>query len=84
VITNSPAFDWQMTNLHNYVNFSMTNVPPVKLGSVTLEPFGQGSGMLGIPGDFTPPSRFVRAVAFSHSVCRRRPGTTPCLRRSTS
>jgi choloylglycine hydrolase len=57
-----------MTNLRNYVNFSMTNVPPVKLGSVTLEPFGQGSGMLGIPGDFTPPSRFVRAVAFSHSV----------------
>jgi choloylglycine hydrolase len=68
VVTNSPAFDWQMTNLRNYVNFSMTNVPPVKLGSVTLEPFGQGSGMLGIPGDFTPPSRFVRAVAFSHSV----------------
>jgi choloylglycine hydrolase len=46
VITNSPAFDWQMTNLRNYVNFSMTNVPPVKLGSVTLEPFGQGLGML--------------------------------------
>ena len=40
VITNSPAFDWQMTNLRNYVNFSMTNVPAVKLGSVTLEPFG--------------------------------------------
>lgn len=68
VITNSPAFDWHMTNLRNYVNFSMTNVPPVKLGSVTLQPFGQGSGMLGIPGDFTPPSRFVRAVAFSQSV----------------
>jgi choloylglycine hydrolase len=68
VITNSPGFDWHMTNLRNYVNFSMTNVPPIKLGSVKLEPFGQGSGMLGMPGDFTPPSRFVRAVAFSHSV----------------
>ena len=33
VITNSPGFDWQMTNLRNYVNFSMTNVPPVKLGA---------------------------------------------------
>ena len=31
-------------------------------------PTGQGSGMLGLPGDFTPPSRFVRAVAFSQSV----------------
>ncbi|WP_036258332.1 linear amide C-N hydrolase [Methylocapsa aurea] len=68
VITNSPAFDWHMTNLRNYVNFSMTNVPPVKLGPITLEPFGQGSGMLGLPGDFTPPSRFVRAVAFSQSI----------------
>ena len=68
VLTNSPAFDWHMTNLRNYVNFSMTNVPPIKLGSVTLQPFGQGSGMLGLPGDFTPPSRFVRAVAFSQSV----------------
>ena len=68
VVTNSPSFDWHMANLRNYVNFSMTNVPPVKLGSVKLEPFGQGSGMLGLPGDFTPPSRFVRAVAFSQSV----------------
>jgi choloylglycine hydrolase len=67
-MANSPSFDWHMTNLRNYVNFSMTNVPPIKLGSVTLKPFGQGSGMLGMPGDFTPPSRFVRAVAFSQSV----------------
>ena len=46
----------------------MTNVRPIQLGSVTLAPFGQGSGMLGMPGDFTPPSRFVRAVAFTQSV----------------
>jgi choloylglycine hydrolase len=68
VMTNSPAFDWQMTNLRNYVNFSLTDLSPVKVGSVTLVPFGQGTGMLGLPGDFTPPSRFVRAVAFSQSV----------------
>ncbi len=48
VITNSPAFDWHMTNLRNYVNFSMTNVSPVTLGSVKLQPFGQGSGMLSV------------------------------------
>ncbi len=79
VLTNSPAFDWHMTNLRNYVNFSMTNVPPVKLGSVTLEPFGQGSGMLGLPGDFTPPSRFVRAVAFSQSVLPSKTGDDAVL-----
>ena len=79
VITNSPTFDWQMTNLRNYVNFSMSNVPPVKLGPVTLQPFGQGSGMLGIPGDFTPPSRFVRAVAFSQSVLPSKTGDDAVL-----
>jgi choloylglycine hydrolase len=52
----------------------MTNVPPVKLGPVTLQPTGQGSGMLGLPGDFTPPSRFVRAVAFSQSLLPSKTG----------
>jgi choloylglycine hydrolase len=79
VLTNSPAFDWHMTNLRNYVNFSLSNVPPVKLGPVTLQPFGQGSGMLGIPGDFTPPSRFVRAVAFSQSVLPSQTGDDAVL-----
>lgn len=65
VITNSPTFDWHMTNLRNYVNLSSSNAPPRQLGPVKLAPFGQGSGMLGLPGDFTPPSRFVRAAFFS-------------------
>lgn len=34
-----------------------------------LKPLGGGSGLLGLPGDFTPPSRFVRAAAFTAS-CR--------------
>jgi choloylglycine hydrolase len=79
VITNSPTFDWQMTNLRNYVNFSMTGGPPVKLGSITLKPTGMGTGMLGLPGDFTPPSRFVRAVAFSQSVFKPKTGNNAVL-----
>lgn len=79
VITNTPSFDWHMTNLRNYVNFSVNNVPPVKLGSVTLQPTGQGTGMLGLPGDFTPPSRFVRAVAFSQSVLPSKTGDEAVL-----
>ncbi len=79
VITNSPGFDWHMTNLRNYVNFSLDNHPPIELGSVKLEPFGQGSGMLGMPGDFTPPSRFVRAVAFSQSVLQPKTGDEAVL-----
>lgn len=63
--TNSPAFDWHMTNLRNYINLTPFNVKPVTIDGITLKPFGAGSGMVGMPGDFTPPSRFVRAAIFS-------------------
>jgi choloylglycine hydrolase len=65
VLTNSPTFDWHMTNLSNYVNLTVNNVPPVNIEGSELIGFGQGTGLLGLPGDFTPPSRFVRAAAFS-------------------
>lgn len=68
VLTNCPTFDWHMTNLRNYVKMSPRLAPPLVLDGVTFESFGQGSGMLGLPGDFTPPSRFVRAVAYSQSM----------------
>lgn len=64
VIINSPRFDWHITNLRNYISLRPLNVEPVKLDTLALQPLGQGSGMVGLPGDFTPPSRFVRA-AFS-------------------
>ena len=68
VMSNSPTFDWHMTNLSNYVNMTVSNVPKIDLGGKEIKGLGQGSGMLGLPGDFTPPSRFVRAVAFSKSA----------------
>ncbi len=68
VITNSPTFDWHLTNLRNYVNLSAVNVPPVDIGGKTFQSFGQGSGMLGLPGDFTPPSRFVRVLALQQTA----------------
>ena len=68
VITNSPNYDWHMTNLNNYVNLSAIGLPEVEASGVTFAPLGAGSGMVGLPGDFTPPSRFVRAVAFSQTA----------------
>ncbi len=62
VITNSPGFEWQMENLNNYVNLIPGTAGPTKMGDITLTAFGKGSGFLGLPGDFTPPSRFVRAA----------------------
>ena len=79
VMSNSPTFDWHMTNLRNYINILHTNLPPLQLGDVKLTPLGQGSGMLGLPGDFTPPSRFVRAVAFTQSLLPSKTGEDAVL-----
>ncbi len=66
VITNSPSFDWHMTNLKNYVHLSALNTEKIDLGQLEITQTGQGSGLLGLPGDFTPPARFVRAAFLSH------------------
>jgi len=65
VMTNSPPFDWMIIYLSNFVNLSATNVPQIDLGGVVIKQFGQGSGLVGLPGDFSPPSRLVRMVAFT-------------------
>ena len=68
VITNAPNYDWHMTNLRNYVNLSAVALPTKKIEDLNFAPLGGGSGMIGLPGDYTPPSRFVRAVAFSKTA----------------
>lgn len=78
VITNSPTFDWHMTNLKNYIKLCTLNAPPRTIDGITLSPLGQGSGTLGMPGDFTPPSRFVRAVFLSHTVKQLKDETQTC------
>ncbi len=65
VMTNSPTFDWHMTNLRNYISLDPRNVPAITVGAQSFKQLGQGNGMLGLPGDFSPPSRFVRAAVFS-------------------
>jgi choloylglycine hydrolase len=68
VITNAPTYDWHEINLRNYLNLSAVALPSRKIEEMNFAPLGGGSGMIGLPGDFTPPSRFVRAVAFSKSA----------------
>ena len=68
VMTNAPTFDWHLTNLKNYVKISPVNAEAITINGVTISSFGQGSGLLGIPGDPTPPSRFVRALGYAISA----------------
>ena len=68
VLTNSPGFEWQMTNLNNYVNIHPGTAGPIKLNGITFSAFGAGSGFFGIPGDVTPPARFVRAAFYQSTA----------------
>ena len=62
VMTNSPEFNWHLQNLRQYIGLKSRPFAPTEWGDVPLSAFGQGSGTMGLPGDFTPPSRFVQAT----------------------
>jgi choloylglycine hydrolase len=66
-VTNNPSYDWHLTNLRNYVGLQSENRGLMTVGSENIAPFGQGSGLLGLPGDHSSPARFVRAVAFANT-----------------
>ncbi len=57
VLTNSPAYPWQMKNAKRY-NYTFTGNTARKWDGLYMN----GSGFYGIPGDWTPPSRFARAA----------------------
>jgi choloylglycine hydrolase len=65
VFTNAPTFDWHMTNLNNYVGLDPSSAKQVTVDEITLNPVSTGANLVGLPGDFSSPSRFVRASLFS-------------------
>ncbi len=62
ILTNNPTFDMQMFNLNNYMSLSIE--PPVNNFSKKLEfdTYSRGMGALGLPGDLSSASRFVKAT----------------------
>lgn len=70
VLTNNPTFDYHMTNLVNYMGLSPKQ-PENSFGpGLELTPYSRGMGAMGLPGDLSSASRFVKA-AFTrlNSVC---------------
>ena len=61
VLTNNPPFDYHMTHLQEYLNVTAEE-PCNRFGSVELIPFSKGMGGIGLPGDLSSSSRFVRAA----------------------
>ncbi len=60
--TNAPYLDWHLTNLANYVGLSAEMPDPQQIGDLMVKSLGQGQGLMGLPGDYTPPARFIRAA----------------------
>lgn len=70
VLTNNPEFPFHQTNLSNYMN--LTCQPPQNRFSsrLALNAYGSGMGAIGLPGDSSPGSRFVRACFCKmNSIC---------------
>ena len=72
VLTNAPSFDWHTTNLRNYIHLIPFNVDLKTMRGVEVKKLGEGTGMLGIPEDFTPPPDLLEL----HILCQKLKITT--------
>lgn len=64
VLTNNPPFPMQMFQLNNYIQLSSRQPENLFSDQLSLETYSRGMGALGLPGDLSSASRFVR-VAFT-------------------
>lgn len=64
VLTNNPPFDMQMFNLNNYMSLSKETPTNNFSKDVDLNVYSRGMGAMGLPGDLSSASRFVK-VAFT-------------------
>lgn len=62
VLTNNPPFEYHLYNLRNYLNVSNIQAENRFSSKVALTPYSNGMGAMGIPGDWSSASRFVRAA----------------------
>ena len=69
-MTNNPPFDFHMLYLENFINLTRGPATNRFCASLTFQPYCNGMGAMGLPGDLSSPSRFVKA-AFTklNSVC---------------
>ena len=70
VLTNNPPFDYHINNLNNYLNLTREEPENRFATQLDLMPFSRGMGAIGLPGDLSSPSRFIRAAYTKfNSVC---------------
>ena len=70
VLTNNPPFDFHLHNLTSYLNLTREEPANRFAPGYPLTPYSRGMGAIGLPGDLSSPSRFVRAAFVKlNSVC---------------
>ncbi len=69
VLTNNPPFDYHMLHLAEYLQLTDVSPENVLYSKVPLQPYSRGMGAVGLPGDFSSASRFVRAVFAKGHMC---------------
>ena len=62
VLTNNPTFDKQLFALNNYINLSNKSPRNTFATDLKLQQYSRGMGAIGLPGDLSSQSRFVRAT----------------------
>lgn len=62
ILTNNPPFEMQMFQLNNYMKLSTKQPQNSFAPGLPLETYSRGMGALGLPGDLSSASRFVRAA----------------------
>ena len=67
-MTNSPTYKLHLLNLRNYTQLKPYADGPgdKEVGDVNFTPFGAGTGMIGLPGDYSA-SRFIRAFFYTQT-----------------
>lgn len=62
VLTNNPTFDFHMLNLANYMGLTREEPESRFAEGFELQPYSRGMGAMGLPGDLSSASRFVKAA----------------------
>lgn len=69
VLTNNPPFSYHLYNLSNFINLT-NDTPQNQFGAADIDVYSRGLGAVGLPGDYSSASRFIKAAFVKgKSVC---------------
>ena len=69
ILTNNPPFKYHINNLNNYINLSCNSPHNLFSDKIDLKVYSNGMGALGLPGDMSSMSRFVKAAFVKFNSC---------------